>query len=99
MNRTTFTLGSVYIGQWTGYDWSRYVGDEAQESEEVNDLRITGGTIRNPEAVPLHQPHRQPRHGVVRPDRQPHQRPAFRAGQPSGDGGPDDDGRVRIGRN
>jgi outer membrane receptor protein involved in Fe transport len=37
--RTTFTLGSVYIGPWTGYDWSRYVGDEAQESEEVTDLR------------------------------------------------------------
>jgi outer membrane receptor protein involved in Fe transport len=37
--RTTFTLGSVYIGPWTGYDWSRYVGDEAQESQEINDLR------------------------------------------------------------
>ncbi len=37
--RTTLTLGSVYIGSWTGYDWSRYVGDEAQESEAINDLR------------------------------------------------------------
>jgi outer membrane receptor protein involved in Fe transport len=37
--RTTFSMGSVYIGPWTGYDWSRYVGDEAQESDEVNDLR------------------------------------------------------------
>jgi outer membrane receptor protein involved in Fe transport len=39
VNRTTLTLGSTYIGPWTGYDWSRYVGDEAQESPEVNDLR------------------------------------------------------------
>ena len=37
--RTTFTLGSVYIGPWTGYDWSRYVGDEAQQTEEITDLR------------------------------------------------------------
>ncbi len=39
VNRTTVTLGSTYIGSWTGYDWSRYVGDEAQESPEINDLR------------------------------------------------------------
>jgi hypothetical protein len=39
VGRTTLTMGSVYIGRWTGYDWSRYVGDEAQQSEEVNDLR------------------------------------------------------------
>ena len=39
VSRTSFTLGGVYIGEWTGYDWSRYVGDEAQESEEINDLR------------------------------------------------------------
>jgi outer membrane receptor protein involved in Fe transport len=39
VNRTTLTLGSTYIGSWTGYDWSRYVGDEAQESPEINDLR------------------------------------------------------------
>ena len=37
--RTTFTAGSVYIGSWTGYDWSRYVGDEAQQSDEINNLR------------------------------------------------------------
>jgi outer membrane receptor protein involved in Fe transport len=37
--RTTFTVGSVFIGPWTGYDWSRYVGDEAQESDEITDLR------------------------------------------------------------
>ena len=37
--RTTFTMGSAYIGPWTGYDWSRYVGDEAQESAEITDLR------------------------------------------------------------
>ena len=37
--RTTFTLGGVYIGSWTGYDWSRYVGDEAQQTEEISDLR------------------------------------------------------------
>jgi outer membrane receptor protein involved in Fe transport len=37
--RTTFTMGSVYIGSWTGYDWSRYVGDEAQESDEITNLR------------------------------------------------------------
>jgi iron complex outermembrane receptor protein len=37
--RTTFTMGSVYIGPWTGYDWSRYVGDEAQESDEITNLR------------------------------------------------------------
>jgi outer membrane receptor protein involved in Fe transport len=37
--RTTFTLGGVYIGSWTGYDWSRYVGDEVQESDEITDLR------------------------------------------------------------
>ena len=37
--RTTFTAGSVYIGPWTGYDWSKYVGDEAQQSDEINDLR------------------------------------------------------------
>ena len=24
---------------WTGYDWSRYVGDEAQETEETTNLR------------------------------------------------------------
>lgn len=39
VRRTTLTLGSVYIGPWTGYDWSRYVGDEARESEAVNALR------------------------------------------------------------
>jgi len=39
VGRTTLTMGSVYIGSWTGYDWSRYVGDEAQESEEINNLR------------------------------------------------------------
>ncbi|HET9269211.1 MAG TPA: TonB-dependent receptor, partial [Vicinamibacterales bacterium] len=39
VNRTTLTFGSTYIGSWTGYDWSRYVGDEAQESPEINDLR------------------------------------------------------------
>ena len=39
VNRTTVTVGSTYIGPWTGYDWSRYVGDEAQESPEINDLR------------------------------------------------------------
>ena len=39
VNRTTVTIGSTYIGPWTGYDWSRYVGDEAQESPEINDLR------------------------------------------------------------
>jgi hypothetical protein len=39
VNRTTVTAGSTYIGPWTGYDWSRYVGDEAQESSEINDLR------------------------------------------------------------
>jgi outer membrane receptor protein involved in Fe transport len=35
----TVTLGGTYIGSWTGYDWSRYVGDEAQASPEINDLR------------------------------------------------------------
>jgi iron complex outermembrane receptor protein len=39
VGRTTLTMGSVYIGSWTGYDWSRYVGDEAQASEAINDLR------------------------------------------------------------
>ena len=39
VGRTTLTMGSVYIGSWTGYDWSRYVGDEAQESQEVSNLR------------------------------------------------------------
>ena len=39
VNRTTLTLGSTWIGSWTGYDWSRYVGDEAQEYPQVNDLR------------------------------------------------------------
>jgi hypothetical protein len=39
VGRATLTVGSVYIGPWTGYDWSRYVGDEAQESDEVNVLR------------------------------------------------------------
>jgi len=39
IRRTTMTMGSVFIGPWTGYDWSRYVGDEAQQSEEVNTLR------------------------------------------------------------
>lgn len=39
VGRATLTLGSVYIGSWTGYDWSRYVGDEARESEAVNVLR------------------------------------------------------------
>jgi outer membrane receptor protein involved in Fe transport len=39
VGRATLTVGSVYIGPWTGYDWSRYVGDEAQESDEVNQLR------------------------------------------------------------
>jgi outer membrane receptor protein involved in Fe transport len=39
VNRTTVTAGSTYIGPWTGYDWSRYVGDEAQESSEIADLR------------------------------------------------------------
>jgi hypothetical protein len=29
----------VYIGSWTGYDWSRYVGDEAQQTDEITDLR------------------------------------------------------------
>ena len=37
--RMTFTLGGVYIGPWTGYDWSRYVGDEAQQTDEITDLR------------------------------------------------------------
>ena len=37
--RTTFTIGGVYIGSWTGYDWSRYFGDEVQESDEITDLR------------------------------------------------------------
>jgi len=37
--RTTFTLGGAYIGPWTGYDWSRYVVDEAQDSEEITNLR------------------------------------------------------------
>lgn len=37
--RTTFTMGGVYIGPWTGYDWSRYVGDEARESQGITDLR------------------------------------------------------------
>jgi outer membrane receptor protein involved in Fe transport len=37
--RTTFTLGGAYIGPWTGYDWSRYVGDEAQDSEAITNLR------------------------------------------------------------
>jgi outer membrane receptor protein involved in Fe transport len=37
--RTTFTLGGAYIGPWTGYDWSRYVGDESQDSEAVTNLR------------------------------------------------------------
>lgn len=39
IGRATVTAGSVYVGPWTGYDWSRYVGDEAQESDEVNELR------------------------------------------------------------
>ncbi len=39
IGRTTLTMGSVFIGSWTGYDWSRYVGDEAQQSEEINTLR------------------------------------------------------------
>ena len=39
VGRTTLTMGSVYIGSWTGYDWSRYVGDEAQETDEINTLR------------------------------------------------------------
>jgi iron complex outermembrane receptor protein len=37
--RTTFTLGGAYIGPWTGYDWSRYVADEAQDSQEITSLR------------------------------------------------------------
>jgi outer membrane receptor protein involved in Fe transport len=37
--RTTFTMGSTYIGSWMGYDWSRYVGDEARETGEITDLR------------------------------------------------------------
>ena len=44
--RTTFTLGSVYIGSWTGYDWSRYVVDEAQDSEEITDLRAYWRTYK-----------------------------------------------------
>jgi hypothetical protein len=32
-------MGGVYIGPWTGYDWSRYVGDEAQQNTDVTDLR------------------------------------------------------------
>jgi outer membrane receptor protein involved in Fe transport len=39
VGHTTLTVGSAYIGSWTGYDWSRYVGDEAQESEEITNLR------------------------------------------------------------
>ena len=39
VGRATLTLGSVYIGPWTGYDWTRYVGDEAQASDSVNALR------------------------------------------------------------
>ncbi|MCC7196405.1 MAG: TonB-dependent receptor, partial [Gemmatimonadaceae bacterium] len=39
VGRTTLTVGGSWIGPWTGYDWSRYVGDEAEESDEVSDLR------------------------------------------------------------
>jgi iron complex outermembrane receptor protein len=38
VGRATLTVGSVYIGPWTGYDWSQYVGDEAQ-GDSVNALR------------------------------------------------------------
>lgn len=39
VGRTTLTAGASYIGSWTGYDWNRYVVDEAQEREEIADLR------------------------------------------------------------
>ena len=39
VGHTTLTFGSVYIGPWTGYDWTRYVGDETQASDSVNALR------------------------------------------------------------
>jgi iron complex outermembrane receptor protein len=38
IGRATLTAGSVYIGPWTGYDWSRYVGDEVQ-GDSINMLR------------------------------------------------------------
>jgi outer membrane receptor protein involved in Fe transport len=39
VGRATLTVGSNYIGPWMGYDWSRYVGDEAQQSDSINALR------------------------------------------------------------
>jgi outer membrane receptor protein involved in Fe transport len=39
VGRATLTVGSSYIGPWMGYDWSRYVGDEAQQSDSINALR------------------------------------------------------------
>jgi outer membrane receptor protein involved in Fe transport len=39
VGRATLTVGSMFIGSWTGYDWSKYVGDEARQSGAVNALR------------------------------------------------------------
>ncbi|NUQ13289.1 MAG: TonB-dependent receptor, partial [Gemmatimonadaceae bacterium] len=39
IGRSTLTFGATWVGPWTGYDWSRYVGDEAEERDEVNFLR------------------------------------------------------------
>jgi len=37
--RYRLTAGSVFIGSWTGYDWARYIANEAQESTQLTALR------------------------------------------------------------
>jgi len=39
LGRSRLTVGSVFVGSWTGYDWARYIATESQESTQLTSLR------------------------------------------------------------
>ncbi len=39
LGRSQVSLGTVYLGRWTGYDWARYIANQSQESTQLTSLR------------------------------------------------------------